>query len=126
MTEPAVLSFDQFWQWLQGHVNCIISAGTPDSVVYDHEDFHWHLGREGQEGRDDFLVQVIRGKNLIGEVLIPAGVVTYVQGEPRGEEEYIFDCYVESPEGPLATYYFTLSHGPEEEEEAPKQGRWVH
>jgi len=129
VADPVVLSFEQFWQWLQGHPNCIISAGTPDTVIYDHDDHHWQLHQEGQE---QMLVQVIRGKSLIGEILIPAGSVSYVQGEPHGEAEgdaegeYIFDCFVDGPQGPVATYYFTLAHEYTPEEEPPRQGRWVH
>jgi hypothetical protein len=125
MAEPVVLSFEEFWRWIQGHPNCILSAGTPDAVLYDHEDFHWYFDREGQ---DDLLVQVIRGKSLIGEILIPVGSVSYVQGEPREEEEYVFDCFVEGPEGPVAAYYFALAHEytPDPEEEPVKEGRWVH
>ena len=33
------ISFDTFWRWLGGHVNCILRAGTPEAVLFDHEDF---------------------------------------------------------------------------------------
>ena len=37
------LTFPKFWTWLQGHVNCIVRAGTPEVVLFDHDDFHWTL-----------------------------------------------------------------------------------
>jgi hypothetical protein len=120
--DPVVLAFDEFWQWLQGHPNCILSAGTPETVLYDHEDFHWHFGREGEES---LLVQVLRGKNLVGEILIPRGTVTHVSGELRGEGEFVFECFIESGEGPMPGYYFALSHEYTVEEN-DSNGRWVH
>ena len=125
MAEPVVLPFDQFWRWLQGHPNCILNAGTPEAVLYDCDDFHWHFGTEGEE---NLLVQVIRGKILIGEIIIPRGSVAYVQGEARGEEEHLFECFMETEAGPVAAYYFVLSHGYSAEELAStsRQGRWVH
>ena len=120
---PRVVPFETFWKWLQGHPNCIVSAGTPEAVLYDHDDFHWHFGAEGEEGAQ--LIQLIRGKNLVGELVIDARSVTYVQIEHKGEEEYLFDCVEENTEGAVAAYTFTLSHDYDPEEAAP-QGRWVH
>ena len=118
------LSFDEFWDWLQGHPNCVISVGTPDAVLYDHDDFHWHLERDGQS---ESLVQVIHGKLLVGEVLIPGGLVTHVQANEGDEDEFLFECFVEGPQGPVASYAFTLSHSMSAEDEPPaRSGRWVH
>ena len=50
-----ILSFDEFWEWLMGHPNCILRAGTPDTILFDDEDFYWHLARTGVEPR------VVRG-----------------------------------------------------------------
>ena len=41
------LSFDEFWEWLMGHPNCILRAGTPDTILFDDEDFYWHLAGLG-------------------------------------------------------------------------------
>lgn len=118
-----VLEFGKFWEWLQGHPNCIVSVATPEAVLYDHDDFHWHLGKEGQ---DTLLVQVLRGKDLVGEVLIASGTVTYVEIEEKGPEEFVFDCIVEADDGPYAAYSFTLSHGYDPGEQPETPGRWVH
>lgn len=128
MPDPLMLGFDEFWHWLQGHINCIISAGTPDAVLYDHDDFHWNLGREvTPEGPEELLVQLVRGKQMVGEVLIPHARMTHVQVLAQGEDgEFLFECYEESDEGPLASYYFTLSHGYEILDETEPRGRWVH
>lgn len=134
MSDPRVLEFGEFWQWLQGHPNCIISAGTPDTALFDHDDFHWTFDRElTPEGQEDVLVQLVRGKQLVGELLIPRQRMLHVQVEPQGDEgEFLFQCFErpgdEDPPGePLASYYFTLSHGYEELEAATRrQGRWVH
>ena len=56
------LAFDAFWTWLQAHPNCIIRAGTPEAVLYDDEDLHWHFTAEGS---DTLVVQVLRGKRLV-------------------------------------------------------------
>jgi len=113
---------------MQGPVNCIVSAGTPDVVLYDHDDFHWHFGREvTPEGPDELLVQLVRGKQMVGEILIPHGRITHVQVEPQGEDgEFLFECYEETDEGPMISYYFTLSHGYEVLDETEGKGRWVH
>src|SRR5207237_2834510 len=79
-----VLPFDKFWKWLQGHPNCILSAGTPEAVLYDDDDCHWHFASE-EDGT--LLVQVLRGKALVGEIAIVPRNITYVQGEGKGTEE---------------------------------------
>jgi hypothetical protein len=122
MSDPVALSFEDFWEWLGGHINCIISAGTPEAVLYDHDDYHWHLDREGE---DVLLVQVVRGKHLVGEIIIARGEVTHVEGKPRNEEEYLFECFMRGEEGAIPSYFFTLSHGYEVEEPVQER-RWVH
>src|SRR6185503_1298854 len=61
MDDPTTLSFEPFWNWLVSHPNCILRAGTPDTVIYDDEDLHWHFGAEGDS---TMSVQVLRGKRL--------------------------------------------------------------
>lgn len=117
-----VLSFDVFWKWLQGHPNCIVSVGTPEVVLYDHEDFHWHLGSEEGGG---LLVQVIRGKNVVGELVLDPSTVAYVQSESKGPEEFLFECVEQADGEVVVAYSFTLSHDYDPGEVA-KEGRWVH
>lgn len=118
-----VVPFEDFWRWLQAHPNCILSVGTADVILYDAEDFHWHFAAEGEE---NLLLQVLRGKHLVGELVIDPRDIAYVQVEAKGEEEYVFDCIEETEEGPVVGYYFTLSHGYDPSENQPVKGRWVH
>ena len=112
--ETPTLSFDDFWEWLIRHPNCILRAGTQDTVVYDDEDYHWHFAIESP---DTPLVQIIRGKRLVGEVLIAKERVAFVQGTVGDVEgEHVFDLVIEDELGRVTAYFFVLSHayeGPE-------------
>ena len=118
-----VVPFDKFWTWLQVHPNCILSAGTPETVLYDDDDLHWHLAVDDES---TLLVQVIRGKQLLGEIAIVPRQIAYVQVEAKAEEEFIFECIVENESERVAAYHFTMSHEYDAAEETPKTGRWVH
>ena len=124
MDEPTTLSFEPFWTWLASHPNCILRAGTPEAVLYDDDDLHWHFGTEGES---TVVVQVLRGKRLVGEILVEPEQVTYVQGVAGEEEgEYVFELIAESETDQVASWFFVLSHGYETEAEgAPVHGR-VH
>jgi hypothetical protein len=109
MNEPQTLTFGNFWAWLVSHPNCIVRAGTPTSVLYDEEDFHWHFAAEGSE---TLLVQVLRGKRLIGELFVEPEQVSYVQGQAGEQaEEFVFELVAETPNERYAAYFFVLSHG---------------
>jgi hypothetical protein len=119
---PTTLSFDTFWTWLQAHPNCIVRAGTPDAVLYDHDDLHWHFT---SEGTDTMVVQAIRGKNLVGEIVVVPAEVAYVQKVAAEEDEYVFELVSESKSERVSAYYFVLSHGYEAQGGATP-GRAVH
>lgn len=115
MDEPLTLTFEVFWSWLLGHPNCILRAGTPEAVVYDDEDLHWHFASEGPQ---TLVVQVIRGKRLIGELLVEPEQVSYIQGAGgEREDEYVFELISESETERVVSYFFVLSHGYDVEEE---------
>jgi hypothetical protein len=119
----ATLSFRSFWSWLQTHPNCILRAGTPEVVLYDHDDLHWHFATEGE---DTEVVQLMRGKGLVGEIVVLPGDVTYVQGVAgEAEDEYMFELVTESERDRVAAYHFVLSHG-YDTQETPTSGRAVH
>ena len=103
------LPFDEFWEWLVRHPNCILRAGSREAVLYDDEDYHWHFASESP---DMWLVQVIRGKRLVGELLIPEDGVAYVQGN-LGEQvgEYVFDLVSSDELDQGSAFFFVLSHG---------------
>src|SRR5690349_633233 len=116
------LSFDAFWSWLQAHPNCIIRAGTPETVLYDEENLHWHFTVEGS---DTQVVQLVRGKGLVGEMLVTPGDIAYVQGVAGDEDEYVFELISETETDRVAAYYFVLSHA-YDAQQRPASGRAVH
>ncbi len=106
--EMPTLSFDDFWEWIIRHPNCILRAGTQDAVLYDDEDYHWHFAIEGP---DTPLVQVLRGKRLLGELLIARDRIAFVQGVPGDVEgEHVFDLIIETETERLTAYFFVVSH----------------
>ena len=114
MDAPFTLTFEDFWRWLSAHPNCIIRAGTPESVLYDVEDLHWHFASEAE---GTLLVQVLRGKLLLGELLLRPERVTYVQGVAgEDEKEHVFELISETKTDRIAVYFFVLAHGYEEED----------
>ncbi|PWB68798.1 MAG: hypothetical protein C3F15_15925, partial [Holophagae bacterium] len=61
------MPFDEFWSWLLTHPNCILRAGTPDSVLYDDDDLHWHLEEDPDRNPS---VQLVRGKHVLAELVL--------------------------------------------------------
>lgn len=124
MTEPVTLPFDAFWNWLMTHPNCILRAGTPEAVIYDDEDLHWHFAAEDAE---TLLVQVLRGKRFVGELLIRPEQVSYVQGAPTEQEnEYSFEAIAETERERYAAYFFIMTHGFDESDERTFSEGRVH
>jgi len=118
----ATLSFDNFWSWVQAHPNCIIRAGTPEAVLYDDDDLHWHFSAEGP---DTFLIQLQRGKKLMGEIMVVPADVAYVQGVSGEEDEYLFELISQTQAERVALYHFVLAHGYDAQQHATA-GRAVH
>jgi len=116
------LSFDAFWTWLQAHLNCIQRVATPDAVLFDDDDLHWYLGPVDEA----IVAQVIRGKRLMGEIIIDPERVAYVQslGEDRAGE-YVFEAVSETETERLAAYTFVLTHDLGVESD-PAHGAGVH
>jgi hypothetical protein len=110
------VSFDRFWRWLADHPNCILEAGTAECYLYDHEDLHWHLGEDEEHHP---FAQLVRGKQLIGELLLEGGDVLYVQGRPEGTPEepdrFLFELVGGAAEEPFVLYRFLMAHGIEDE-----------
>ena len=114
------MPLDVFWGFLLNHPNCILRAATPDAALYDDEDLHWHFDDEGQ-GQE--IVQLIRGKQLIGELFIDTREIQYVQAVPDQENPdrgwYMFELVGGPKEDPMPLYHFLMSHGPDIETSHP-------
>lgn len=121
--DPVVPSFDQFWKWIKGHPNCIVSAGTIDAVIFDHDDFHWYFAEEtNTDGQSERVVQAIRGKQLVGEIMIPPRRVTHVQGEARAEDEFVFECFEEGAPCSRSTSPCATATTPRRASRTPRAG----
>jgi hypothetical protein len=115
----STLSLDAFWTWLVDHPNCVVRAGTPDTLLCDDEDFHWWLGNDGPT----LVAQLIRGKRMLGELAVDPERVAYVENRGEQEEgEHLFELISETEEDRFAAYFFILSHGLEVEEDASHTG----
>ncbi len=119
----STLTVDQFWRWLRMHPNCIVRAGTYDCFLYDQEAFHWHLEEDADRNP---LVQLIAGKQLIGELALDVRELLFVKTSPDPENpqsgQYLFEL-MGGPQGePFAVYHFVLTHGFEEETSHPGGG----
>lgn len=113
MNPPFTLPFDTFWNWAITHPNCILRAGTPEAVIYDDDDLHWHFATEGA---GTLLVQVLRGKRLIGELLLDPEQITYVQGVAgQHDDEHVFELISETEKDRVVAYFFVLTHAYEDE-----------
>ena len=108
------LTFDRFWRWLKRHPNCILRAGTPESFLYDQEDLHWHL--EEDEERVP-TVQLLRGKQLLAEIVVEVREVLFVQVMPDPDEagQFLFELIGGAGEEPYAVYHFVVAHGFDED-----------
>jgi hypothetical protein len=116
----STLPFDLFWAWLRQHPNCVQRVGTPKGALYDDDDLHWHLGEDGPR----MVVQLIRGKRVVGEVVVDPEEITYVESLGEEEEgEHLFEAIKETKSRRVAAYYFVVAHGMvDEEEPSPPHG----
>jgi hypothetical protein len=119
MEERTTMPFDTFWAWLTQHPDCIVRAGTPEAVLFDDDDLHWLFSHD-EDG--PLVVQLVRGKRLIGEILIEAQQVAYVElGIAESPEEHVFDLIAETERERFAPYFFVMAHGFEEGEAEPSR-----
>jgi hypothetical protein len=118
------LAFEAFWSWLATHPNCILRAGTPEAVLYDDDDLHWAFGVEDEA---TLLVQLLRGKRLVAELLVEMEQVAYVEAVPQERaEEHVFELISEAESDRFAAYHFVLVHGFGEEDAPPAARSHVH
>jgi hypothetical protein len=113
------LNFEEFWTWLAGHPNCILRAGTDDVVLFDDDDLYWHFTADPEGER---IVQVLRGKRLIGEIAVEPQRISYVQAaEAEQPDEFPFELVAEEGDDRIVAYFFVLTHGFDTEEGQPRQ-----
>ena len=123
MDHDRTLSFAEFWNWLLGHPDCILRAGTPEAILYDDDGLHWTFSEEEPQ---TMVVQVLRGKLLVGELLIAPDQIAYVQGlTPDHENEFVFELVIETETERFAAYFFVLVHGYSGDRDEEAAGR-VH
>jgi hypothetical protein len=114
MEERTTMPFDTFWTWLTQHPDCIVRAGTPEAVLFDDDDLHWLFSRD-EEG--PLVVQLVRGKRLIGELLLETQQVAYVEvGLGENPDEHVFELVAETERERFVPYFFVLAHGFDEGE----------
>ena len=110
----ATMPFERFWRWLREHSNCILEAGTATASLFDFEDLHWGFVQEEER----VIAQLIRGKNLVGEIVIEPSKLTYVQASPDVEGaahgQWIFEAVAGSKNEEYVAAYFVLAHGLED------------
>ena len=122
MEDNLTLSLAEFWDWVVTHPNCILRVGTPETELFDDEDLHWHFAVESPE---TLVVQLLRGKRLLGEMLVAPEQITFVngiQGEQNGE--FVFELVQETDNDRFAAYHFVLAHG--YDDESPASPSRVH
>jgi len=113
MDPPFTLPFERFWAWLMTHPNCILRAGTPEAVLFDDDDLHWHFASEDER---TLLVQLLRGKRLLGEIVVDPEQVAYVEGAPPEQpDEHVFELISETENDRFAAWVFVLTHGWDED-----------
>jgi hypothetical protein len=116
------LPFDKFWAWLQAHANCILRAGTPEALLFDHEDYHWHIAAEDEL---TLLVQLVRGKELVGEMLVMPAEIAYVQVLDGETDEVTFELVAEHETSREVAYHFVMAHG-YDDSDLPSARSWTH
>jgi hypothetical protein len=109
------LTFEKFWRWLAEHPGCLLRAGAVDATLFDLPELHWELFEE-EDGTP--VIQLLRGKTLVGELLIERTEIFNVQGSPDLDEAHkgywIFELLTGAKEEPHVAYHFLMSHGVEQ------------
>ncbi len=114
-TQAAPLTFDRFWRWLLEHPNCIIRAGTSDSTLLDHDDFHWDFLEEDDGSA---VIQLVKGKALVAELMISRTDVLFVQAsldvEQAAQGYWLFELIGGPKDDSYPVAHVLMSHGMEQ------------
>jgi hypothetical protein len=94
------------WAW---EISRWGAAGSPTTTLYDFEDYHWECFDEPQHA----VVHLLRGKNMVAELLIDrarAGLVRYLLDVEAPQKDcWLFEVIV--PGEPFPAAWFVFSHG---------------
>ena len=71
------------------------------------------------------MVQVIRGKDLISELVIDPRQVMYVESSPQEGDNVLFELIGGEEGEAFPIYHFLMAHGYDDESEEPSS-RWTH
>lgn len=111
-SQQAPLTFERFWRWISEHPNCVIRAGTPEATLFDFDDYHWEFHDE-DDGHA--IIGLIRGKNLVGELVLDKAAIHFVQSsldvEAPQSGHWVFELIGGNKDEPGAVAYFVVSHG---------------
>jgi hypothetical protein len=112
---PKPLSFPVFWEFVKDHANCILGASWGPAVLFDDESLHWALF-EQEERR--VVIQLIRGKNLVAELMVDGREVDEVEIAPDPENpqsgHYLAELLSSASKGRESIGHFLLAHGMED------------
>ena len=82
-------------------------------MLFDDDDLHWQFGSDGQT----LFTQVLRGKRLMGEMLMNSEAISYVEVHSgERDDEFFYDMVVETEAERVVAYFFVMAHGMDEEE----------
>lgn len=119
-SNSGTLSLQDFWSWAAYHYNCILRAGSDTCVIFDQPYMHWHLL---QEPDGTLVVQTLRNKDLLAEIVIDPGHVMYVESTPQEEEQVLFELVVSGESGEvIPLFHFLMAHGYDEEQTVQGRG----
>ena len=90
-----------------------------------HGNIRDYLPHKMNEDEFTQILQLVRGKELVGEIVVLSSDIAYVQCNSPEGDEYVFECIVETPAVREAAYHFVMSHE-YDEGESPSGRRWTH
>ena len=80
-------------------------------MLFDHDDFHWALMEEDRQ----HVVQVLKGKSLVGELVMAGREVTEVSVAPDPDTgtqgHFLVELLGGPKEDPQVLYHFVMAHG---------------
>ncbi len=105
------LSFDQFWEWLKNHGDCLLQVMGQESLLIDQYDFHWRL----YDIDDIRVIELRRGKDVVAEIGLLSPLIDKVVGAENSEEDFTWDLLAD--DGETVVYRITMNHGYEKDED---------